>query len=161
MAGMVRGTTEPFADLDPATVAVRDLIGVSRLLVARVAEHMGMGVNDMSAIGELLQHGPMGAAALAGRLGITSASATVLVDRLERAGHVVRERDTQDRRRVTVTLTPAARRATAEAWEGQITAFDAVARRLSPADRAVVVGFLGAITEVATPSGATRQRATP
>lgn len=139
---------ETFTDLDPATVAVRDMVGASRELTGRMAAHMGMNANDMAAIGELTLNGPLGVADLARHLGIRSASATAMVDRLEQAGHVVRARDDVDRRRVTVTETPAARQASFEAWAPTISAIDDVCRRLDARDRAVVTRFLDQITEI-------------
>lgn len=139
---------ETFTDLDPATVAVRDMVGASRELTGRMAAVMGMNANDMSAIGELTMNGPMGVADLARHLGIRSASATAMVDRLEQAGHVVRSRDDVDRRRVTVTETPAARQASFEAWAPTIGAIDDVCRDLDDSDRAVVVRFLEDITAI-------------
>ncbi len=139
---------ETFTDLDPATVAVRDMVGASRELTGRMAAHMGMNANDMAAIGELTLNGPLGVADLARHLGIRSASATAMVDRLEQAGHVVRARDDVDRRRVTVTETPTARQASFEAWAPTISAIDDVCRRLDARDRAVVTRFLDEITEI-------------
>ncbi|MBE0011306.1 MarR family winged helix-turn-helix transcriptional regulator [Arthrobacter sp. AET 35A] len=57
---------------------------------------------DYSAIGHVMsQEGdPLGPAELGNRLGISTGSATELVDRLERAGHLIRVRDGKDRRRV-------------------------------------------------------------
>ncbi|GAA2059163.1 MarR family winged helix-turn-helix transcriptional regulator [Williamsia deligens] len=144
---------ETFADLDPATVAVRDLVGASRELTGRMASLMGMNPNDMSAIGALTLGGPMGVADLARHLSIRSASATAMVDRLEQAGHVVRTRDSDDRRRVTVTETPAARKASFEAWAPTIGAIDAVCRDLGEDDRAVVCAFLRQITAIVEGSG--------
>lgn len=139
---------ETFTDLDPATVAVRDMVGASRELTGRMAAHMGMNPNDMSAIGQLVLAGPLGVADLARHLGIRSASATAMVDRLEQAGHVVRSRDGVDRRRVTVTETPAARAASFEAWAPTIAAIDAVCRDLDAHGRAVVTHFLEEITAI-------------
>nr|WP_175420565.1 MarR family transcriptional regulator [Rhodococcus sp. SGAir0479] len=45
---------------------------------------------------------------LGSQLGISSASTTALVDRLEATGLLARTRDTEDRRRVLVTVTPRA-----------------------------------------------------
>jgi DNA-binding MarR family transcriptional regulator len=42
------------------------------------------------------------------QLSLNSASTTALLDRLERAGHVQRDRDSGDRRRVLVSVTPQA-----------------------------------------------------
>ncbi|WP_082079852.1 MarR family winged helix-turn-helix transcriptional regulator [Williamsia herbipolensis] len=147
------GGDSSYGDLDPATVAVRDMVGASRELVGRMADRMGMNPNDMAAIAALAQRGPMGVAELAAHLGIRSASATVLVDRLERAGHVRRVRDTVDRRRVSVVETPAARQATHAAWSATISRIDDVCRALPDDEREVVLRFLSDITEVTADSG--------
>jgi DNA-binding MarR family transcriptional regulator len=133
--------------LDPATLAVRDLIGASRELVGRMARRMGMNATDMSAIGALVQNGPMGATRLADHLSIRSASATLMIDRLERSGHVERRRDPDDRRRVVVAETPAARAASLQAWAPLVLAIDAHAASLPPSEREVVVEFLTRVVE--------------
>lgn len=140
-------------ELDVATLAVRDLIGSSHQLVGRMAQVMGMNANDMSAIGTLVQQGPMGVTELAHRLGIRSASATVLADRLEQAGHVERVRDTTDRRRVVLTATAAARTASLEAWLPVVRDIDQVCRTLTEAERTFVLAFLGRLTAVSERGG--------
>ncbi|MFC5061669.1 MarR family transcriptional regulator [Actinomycetospora atypica] len=142
------------ARLDETTLAVRDLIGASRDLATRMAKVMAINATDMTAIHLLTEQGPMGAAQLAERLGIRSASATVLVDRLEQAGHVERVRDTTDRRRVTLTATAAARRASLEAWLPAILDLDEVCRTLSDDEAALARDLLRRLT--ATMEGAAR-----
>ncbi len=140
-------------DLDEATIAVRDFIGASRDLVVRMAQVMGMNATDMSALSILLFQGAMGATELAGRLGISTASASVLVDRMERAGNVERSRDERDRRRVTVSETEAARVASMEAWLPSIMAIDDICRALSAEERAFTVGLLNRLVEAVEQSG--------
>jgi len=53
---------------------------------------------------QMLQRGPHSAGELARRIGLTTASITGLIDRLERAGFVRRTRDPADRRKVIVEL---------------------------------------------------------
>jgi DNA-binding MarR family transcriptional regulator len=142
-----------FADLDPATAAVRDLVAESRELVGRMAQVMDMNANDMSALGALTQNGPMGVVELADHLGIRSASATAMVDRLEHAGHVERLRDTVDRRRVTVTATPSAQQAAYLAWGPLIGEMDEIARSLSTEERDIVCRFLDKMIEVTRRGG--------
>ncbi|MCD2187927.1 MarR family winged helix-turn-helix transcriptional regulator [Actinomycetospora soli] len=131
------------ARFDPTTFAVRDLIGASQDLVVRMARAMGMNVTDMTAVHLLGEHGPMGAAELAERLGIRSASATVLVDRLEAAGHVARTPHPTDRRRVTVTATAEAQAYALDVWLPGLRLIDEVCRSLSTDEAAVVRAFLG------------------
>ena len=72
-------------ELSGPTLRVRALMNAARELTARMSRELGMNATDMVALDLLDVHGPMGAAELARRLGIRSASATVLVDRLEAA----------------------------------------------------------------------------
>lgn len=69
----------------------------------------GFHDTDVRALIELLDAGRAGIAATPGwlsrRLGLTSASTTELVDRLEAAGHVQRQRSVHDRRKVELSVT--------------------------------------------------------
>lgn len=141
--------------LDDATLAVRDLIGSSRELLGRMAQVTGRNATDMAAIDVLGQHGPMGVGELAYRLGIRSASASVLADRLERAGHVERVRDPTDRRRVVLTDTAAARAAVLDAWLPSVREIDRVCRALTDSERAIVQTFLSRVTAAIESSGRT------
>jgi DNA-binding MarR family transcriptional regulator len=135
------------ADLDDATLAVNDVIAASRDLTVRAAAVMGMNTTDMTAIHLLAEFGPMGTTELADRLGIRLGSTTVLVDRLERSGHVERVRDTVDRRRVVVSETAAARDASATAWLPAIREIDEVCRSLSEEERAFALDLLTRLRE--------------
>lgn len=53
-----------------------------------------------------LTQGPMSAGDLAAATGLSSAATTTLLDRLEQKRYIRRERDTTDRRKVLVELTP-------------------------------------------------------
>ncbi|MBG6180798.1 MarR family winged helix-turn-helix transcriptional regulator [Arthrobacter sp. CAN_A1] len=81
------------------------LRGVNRA-AAEVDHALGSKINlrplDYSAVGHVMSREgePLGPAELGNRLGISTGSATELVDRLERAGHLIRIRDGKDRRRV-------------------------------------------------------------
>jgi DNA-binding MarR family transcriptional regulator len=69
-----------------------------------IANQLQMPVTDVHAIGALLEFGELGVGRLAELMGMTTGAATRLVDRLERAGFVVREADPQDRRKVVLRL---------------------------------------------------------
>ena len=70
-----------------------------------VADRLGMHPTDVQCLNLLtLAAEPRTTGQIAELTGLTSGSATRLVDRLERAGYVRRERDTQDRRKVLVHL---------------------------------------------------------
>ncbi|MEV6283514.1 MarR family winged helix-turn-helix transcriptional regulator [Kribbella sp. NPDC051770] len=70
------------------------------------AHRHGVHGTDIEALIRVLVAGdggrPLTAGELAAELGLTTGAVTTLLDRLERAGHVRRERDERDRRRVNL-----------------------------------------------------------
>ncbi|MGW7268677.1 MarR family winged helix-turn-helix transcriptional regulator [Streptomyces sp. NPDC054842] len=72
-----------------------------------VADHLKLHPTDLQCLNLLsLEEAPVTTGRIAELTGLTTGSATRLVDRLERAGYVVRERDAVDRRRVLVATVP-------------------------------------------------------
>ncbi|HZG89361.1 MAG TPA: MarR family winged helix-turn-helix transcriptional regulator [Pseudonocardia sp.] len=73
-----------------------------------LARRMGLRPLDYAAMTHVMTGGePIGPNQLSTRLGISTGSATELVDRLEGAGHLRRRRDEHDRRRVALQPTDA------------------------------------------------------
>ncbi len=76
------------------------------------AERNGMHPTDLYALLAVMQADTAGTPLTPGRLGehlgLSSGATTAVVDRLERADHVRRERDVRDRRRVTLRYADAA-----------------------------------------------------
>ena len=64
---------------------------------------------QFGALEALLHCGPLSQSDLAGKLLKSGGNITLIVDNLEKAGHVVRERSSEDRRFVTVSLTDSGR----------------------------------------------------
>lgn len=71
-----------------------------------IADQLRMPVGDVHAVGALLEFGPIGVRRLAELMGMTTGATTRLVDRLERAGYVLRHPDPADRRRVVLHAVP-------------------------------------------------------
>ncbi|HWY67825.1 MAG TPA: MarR family transcriptional regulator [Terriglobales bacterium] len=65
-------------------------------------------------LGSILDHldtqPPLTLSSLAKHLDVTQSTISLQIDKLQRAGYVLRLRDTQDRRRVSVVLTPRGKR---------------------------------------------------
>ena len=65
-------------------------------------------------LGSILDHldtqPPLTLSSLAKHLDVTQSTVSLQIDKLEGAGYVLRRRDTQDRRRVSVVLTPRGKR---------------------------------------------------
>ncbi|OLZ71389.1 MarR family transcriptional regulator [Streptomyces sp. IMTB 2501] len=72
-----------------------------------VADHLGLHPTDVQALSLLtVEPEPLTVRQIADMTGLTTGSATRLVDRLERGGYVARTPDARDRRRVLVTPVP-------------------------------------------------------
>ena len=74
------------------------------LMSQAAAERIGINPTDLNCLNILSLGGELTAGQLAQATGLTTASITGVVDRLEQAGYVRRERDTSDRRRVVIHL---------------------------------------------------------
>lgn len=86
---------------------------------------------------------------LGDQLGINSAGTTALIDRLERLGQVRRARDTRDRRKVVLEVTPEAVDLGWSFFGPQIQDMVAGMRSFTDAELAVVRRFLVAMTDIA------------
>jgi DNA-binding MarR family transcriptional regulator len=119
---------------------------------SRFADLHGMGRTDVRALVAIMDAARGGQALTAGALGsaveLSSASVTALVDRLERAGHVHRVRDAEDRRRVVLEMTESAMRAGGEFFGGLQHDLEAAMRSYTDEELAVVRRFLDEMTEV-------------
>jgi DNA-binding MarR family transcriptional regulator len=103
---------------------------------------LGLSAPDARCWHLLQQHGPMTAGAIANALGLTSGAVTAMIDRLERGGHVQRVRDTVDRRRVIVDVTPDARRRSAELYKPLASGLRERLARYSQEEQELLCEFL-------------------
>jgi DNA-binding MarR family transcriptional regulator len=119
---------------------------------AEFARVNGLHATDVRALIHLLDAGRSGVAATPGwlgsQLGMNSAATTAVIDRLERAGHVRRERESADRRRVHLMVSA---EAVALGWsffgaliDGMLAAMEA----FTDAELDTVARFLRAMAEV-------------
>jgi DNA-binding MarR family transcriptional regulator len=116
-------------------------------LRAALAHRLGLNVSEVDAMQHVMAE-PIGPVELSRRLHMTSASATVLVDRLEEAGHVVREADPSDGRRRVVRPT----------GQGMVSVFEQIAPLvadlvdaedgMSARERAAVTAYLARVLDV-------------
>ncbi len=82
---------------------IREATGLGQMFSAAVAAKVGLGGADLEYLDIISMHGRLTAGELAEATGLTTGAVTGVVDRLEKAGFVQRERDTEDRRRIFVT----------------------------------------------------------
>jgi DNA-binding MarR family transcriptional regulator len=116
------------------------------LLGAEFARRNGLHPTDLRALIALLDAAradvPATPGWLAGQLGLDASSVTALVDRLERLGHVRRERDPGDRRRVLLRVDEPAMAMGWSFFGPLIGSVVAAAGSFSPAELETVDRFL-------------------
>ncbi|WP_037307289.1 MarR family winged helix-turn-helix transcriptional regulator [Amycolatopsis orientalis] len=145
-------SNEKHAELLAAvTVAARRHYVAYTLFNQALAHRLGLHPTDLQCLGLLeLEAEPLSTGEIAKLIGLTSGSATRLVDRLEKAGFIARVPDPLDRRKALVSL--AARRAdeVATAWEEPGSAFAEVLADFDDGELAVIERYLRRTTEVGT-----------
>jgi len=72
-----------------------------------ISEKLGLNATDHKCLDYLNRSGPVTAGQLAQLTGLTTGAVTSVIDRLEQAGYVIRDKDPNDRRRVVVKPAPA------------------------------------------------------
>lgn len=151
-------STYPEVDVSPPIVSASgaDRAAIVGLLCAYVSEALrsteqwasaqGMHTTDaraMAALGQAQQTGrAMTAGELAASIGLSSPATSALIARLESAGHIDRDRDPADRRRVILTPTPSAILGAIAFFQPMGDAVTAALAGCDSEDTAVIAGFL-------------------
>src|SRR6516225_4979692 len=130
-------------------LAIRRAGSVIQLLGAASADRIGINVTDLNCLNILALGGHLTAGELARRTGLTTASITGVLDRLEESGFVRRERDPHDRRRVIVRL-EAARglRDVAPVFIPVIAAWRAVAAQYTDDELRLILRFQNQLEQI-------------
>lgn len=93
------------------TMGLRHLIQTGDGFRNSYAKELGLGTSDLVALGYVHQHGPTLPGELRAWMGVTSGTITALLDRIEKAGFVLRSNNPADRRSLLIIITPAGRHA--------------------------------------------------
>nr|WP_257793682.1 MarR family transcriptional regulator [Arthrobacter sp. zg-Y895] len=115
------------------------------------AHSNGLNATDMRALVLIMEaemrHEALTAGQLSARLGTSSGATTAVIDRLERIGHIHRNRSHADRRKVTLHFEPLAMQL-AGAYFGPLGALtDEVMSRYTETELRTILGFMQAIRE--------------
>lgn len=119
---------------------------------AEVAEQLGLGVSDMQFMTYLMQEGPLSPGRLAELSGLKSGSVTGVIDRLEHAGWVHRERDDSDRRKVRVMLNAERLQSAESPYAGQAANLRRVLDGFDGEELEVIERFLERLNEPPEPA---------
>jgi DNA-binding MarR family transcriptional regulator len=126
-------------------VALRDLATAGSEASTALARRMTMHPTDLAAMSHIAYAAEqLGPGELSSRLGITPAATTDLIDRLEAAGHLLRERNPADRRRVRLVPTESAKAAVRSQLADLLDRLDAVSEDFTADERAAIQRYLEA-----------------
>ncbi|BFU46533.1 MarR family winged helix-turn-helix transcriptional regulator [Krasilnikovia sp. MM14-A1004] len=125
--------------------AVRRMIASAVLYSHQVAERLRLGPSDAQFMTLLEVHGPLTPGRLAELTGLRTGTVTGVLDRLERAGFVRRERDATDRRKVIVSRVDEQIRERVEPhYAGHAAAMIQLLQRYDADQLALIADFLNA-----------------
>ncbi|MEU7330956.1 MarR family winged helix-turn-helix transcriptional regulator [Streptomyces parvus] len=138
----------PLADLQAFAVELRRMNGEINRMTHGFAVNQQLHPTDVSALGAILDApSPLTPGALREHLGLTSGAVTACLDRLERAGHIRRARESADRRVVHVYYEPSARTVARDYFMPLAEATARARARFSEDELTTVLHFLAAMNE--------------
>jgi DNA-binding MarR family transcriptional regulator len=115
--------------------------------VVYIARQHGLSMSHVGALFQLSHRGTSSVSHIGDRLGVTSAAASQLLERLVRQGLIARSEDPNDRRAKQVVLTEQGGRFIDEAMKARQRWFQAVAEEMTAKERQTVVAGLGILID--------------
>jgi len=129
--------------------ALRKTSSLMQLMMQAAADRIGLNATDLNCLNILSFSGQLTAGDLAKATGLTTASITGVIDRLEEAGFVQRERDAADRRRVVVHLNlQKAYGTVAPVFAPMLADWQSVAAQYSDDELRLIVDFYGRMEQI-------------
>ncbi|TRV80737.1 MarR family transcriptional regulator [Streptomyces sp. 130] len=150
--GPDRGTDDGPTGLQSFAVLLRRMNGEFNRIAHEFAQAQGLHPTDVQALVAILDADREGGRAMTpGRLreqlDLTSGAVTACLDRLERAGHVRRVRDSGDRRVVRLHYAAAAKHVARDFFKPLAAGTEAARRQFAEDELRVVIRFLEAMNE--------------
>ena len=121
----------------------------SVLISDAVSARFGLASSDLECLDLALLSGGATAGEFARATGLTTGAITGVIDRLERAGYVRRERDPADRRKVVVRARPAMTRRIAPVYDSLQREMTALWSRYRDDELDLILSFLKASCDLA------------
>jgi len=145
-------TSPDFDAADPrvreASALLREILQLTSEFEVDVAAALSVNKRDFEAMQHLVMSGSLSPSEIARRLGVTTAAATVIVDRLTAVGHVSREPHPTDRRGVVVVPRPESSAAAMTRIMPLIRGVDSALDDFDSAEQAVITEYLRRVVGV-------------
>jgi DNA-binding MarR family transcriptional regulator len=135
--------------------SLRDLRNQLSMLNRQIGAQLELREVDLDCLDLISRAGPLSPSALARSAGLHPATMTGILDRLERAGWIARERDPADRRAVTVRALPDRGGEMYQLYSGMNAAMDDICAGYDQAQLNLLADFLRKATDAG--QTATRQ----
>jgi DNA-binding MarR family transcriptional regulator len=132
----------------PPTTLLREFLRVSDDFERRLGRDLGVNPTDLQAMEHLIESGPLSPSEIAARLGVTTAAATTIVDRLTRVGHVHRQSNEHDRRGVLVVPEPGSIRRALGVIMPMVQEVDGALRDFDEAEQRAITAYLERVLEI-------------
>jgi DNA-binding MarR family transcriptional regulator len=129
--------------------SLRDLRNQLAVLNHQVSARLELRETDLDCLDLIARHGPLSPSALARRAGLHPATMTGVLDRLQRAGWITRDRDPDaaDRRAVTVRALRDRLGEVVRAYSGMNSAMDQLCADYTATELELIAGFLRRATD--------------
>jgi DNA-binding MarR family transcriptional regulator len=122
--------------------SLRDVNLQLALLNNQVSGRLELRGSDLACLDVIGRHGPVSPSSLARLTGLHPATMTGILDRLERAGWVSRERDPSDRRGVVIRAERSRGAEVLRAYAGMNSAMDRICADYTDDELELLAGFL-------------------
>ncbi|BDZ44901.1 MarR family winged helix-turn-helix transcriptional regulator [Naasia aerilata] len=132
----------------PILSSLREIVRLSTEFERHLGRVLAVNATDLAAMEHLIESGPLTPSDIARRLHLSTAAATLVVDRLEASGHAERRPFEGDRRKVVVVPNMASTQRTADELLPVVRGVAALLTELTPEDSAAVERFLGDVVRV-------------
>ena len=134
--------------------ALRDLSVELSLLNQRIGGHLDLKGTDLQCLDLVDRYGPLSPSALARLAGLHPATMTGVIDRLERGGWIIRQRDPSDRRGVVLQPVPGRRADVLQLASGMNAEVAKICADYSSDDLKLIVTFLRRTADAGRTAGA-------
>jgi DNA-binding MarR family transcriptional regulator len=141
-------TSQPRWAVAPPTALLREFLRVSADFERRLGRDLEVNPTDLTAMEHLIESGPLSPSEIAARLGVTTAAATTIVDRLARVGHVHRRSNEQDRRGVLVVPESGSIRRALDVIRPMVQEVDGALSEFDEAEQRAITAYLERVLEI-------------
>ncbi len=128
--------------IDVCLIALRRILRATELHGKELAQAAGMTPVQLRVVQIVAETGTSTGGAIARRMHVAPATITAMIDKLERAGHVARQRSDADRRQTIIALTDRGRDALKRAPDALQQRFAAEFEALADWEQAMIVAVL-------------------